>query len=146
MTERDLMRRGRTSVRRLKSHSWRVGDVMTNDVLSVTPETSIGQIADIFLAAEVKCVPVTQEGKLLGKVSRRDLPRATTFASPKHDMSETTQSGSRRAPGGIRISASRRTVSLVRRSAVVSVDTSVSSEHKRRAIEFVVVDRVPGAR
>lgn len=80
-----------------KTHSWRVGDVMTTDLLSVSPQASVGKIADIFVSAGIKRVPVVAEGKLVGIVSRRDLLRATTFAPPRCDCLATTRSRSERA-------------------------------------------------
>lgn len=129
----------------LKAHSWRVGDVMTREVLTVSPQASVGQIADIFLSAGFKRVPVVTDGKLLGIVSRRDLLRATTFASPKREMA---------GDDAIEIAAHARLHSdlgmtpddlpLSVRQGVVEVDTSSLTQLQRRAVECVV-EGIPGA-
>ena len=60
----------------IKSHSGRVKDVMTRDVLSVTEETPVADIAVLLETNRVKRVPVLRSGKLAGIVSRANLVRA----------------------------------------------------------------------
>ena len=60
------------------------GDVsryMTNDVMTVHPETDIFVIADLFLKHHFRRVPVLENGKLVGLISRRDVLRAVQDAS-----------------------------------------------------------------
>src|SRR5262252_8300555 len=60
----------------IKSHGGKVKDVMTHDVLSVTEETPVADIAVLLETNRVKRVPVLRDGKLLGIVSRANLVRA----------------------------------------------------------------------
>ena len=60
----------------IKSHGGKVKDVMTHDVLSVTEETPIADIAVLLETNRVKRVPVLRDGKLVGIVSRANLVRA----------------------------------------------------------------------
>ena len=60
----------------IKSHSGRVKDVMTRDVLSVTEETPVADIAVLLETKRIKRVPVLRDGKLVGIVSRANLVRA----------------------------------------------------------------------
>ncbi len=60
----------------IKSHSSRVKDVMTRDVLSVSEETSVADIAILLETNRIKRVPVLRDGKLAGIVSRANLVRA----------------------------------------------------------------------
>jgi CBS domain-containing protein len=60
----------------IKSHSGKVKDVMTRDVLSVTEETSVADIAVLLETKRIKRVPVLRDGKLVGIVSRANLVRA----------------------------------------------------------------------
>lgn len=54
----------------------RAMDVMTRDVIAVGPNTSVGEIADLFLRRRISGVPVVDgNGKLLGLVSEGDLVR-----------------------------------------------------------------------
>jgi CBS domain-containing protein len=60
----------------IKSHSGKVTDVMTRDVLSVTEETPVADIAVLLETKRIKRVPVLRDGKLVGIVSRANLVRA----------------------------------------------------------------------
>jgi CBS domain-containing protein len=60
----------------LKSHSGRVKDVMTRDVISVTDTTPVADIAVLLETNRIKRVPVMRDGKLAGIVSRANLVRA----------------------------------------------------------------------
>ena len=60
----------------IKSHSGKVKDVMTHDVLSVTEETPVADIAVLLETRRIKRVPVLHDGKLVGIVSRANLVRA----------------------------------------------------------------------
>jgi CBS domain-containing protein len=60
----------------VKSHATRARDIMTKDVVCVTPETPVAQIALLFERRHVKRVPVLEGVQLVGIVSRSDLVRA----------------------------------------------------------------------
>lgn len=48
-------------------------DLMTSEVVSVPPDTDIADLATLMFEKHVHPVPVTQDGKLVGIVSRTDL-------------------------------------------------------------------------
>ena len=50
-------------------------DVMTTDVISVGPETTIGEIAALLLQHRISAVPVIDDGNIVGIVSEGDLMR-----------------------------------------------------------------------
>jgi len=60
----------------IKSHGGVVKDVMTRDVLSVTEETPVADIAVLLETYRIKRVPVLRDGKLVGIVSTANLVRA----------------------------------------------------------------------
>jgi len=60
----------------IKSHSAKVKDVMTRDVISVTGETAAADIAVLLETHRIKRVPVLRDGRLVGIVSRANLVRA----------------------------------------------------------------------
>jgi CBS domain-containing protein len=60
----------------IKSHSAKVKDVMTHDVISVSDTTPLADIAILLEANRIKRVPVMRDGKLVGIVSRANLVRA----------------------------------------------------------------------
>src|SRR6185503_3578506 len=53
-----------------------VGDFMTTNIESVTPETDLLQVAERFVQAPFKRLPVVERGKLVGQISRIDVLRA----------------------------------------------------------------------
>jgi CBS domain-containing protein len=59
-----------------KSHGKKVGEVMTDTVISVAEETPISEIAAIFERKRIKRVPVVKDGRLVGIVSRSNLIQA----------------------------------------------------------------------
>ena len=53
-----------------------VGDVMTPEVISVTEETPVEQVASLMAERRIKRLPVMADGALVGIVSRADVVRA----------------------------------------------------------------------
>ena len=56
--------------------SAQVSKIMRRDVLSVTPETSILEIAETMLGNKPKNYPVVERGKLVGLINRRHILQA----------------------------------------------------------------------
>ncbi len=54
----------------------RVSDIMTHEVTSVNEETPVSEIALLLTERKIKRVPVVQDGKLVGIVSRADIVHA----------------------------------------------------------------------
>ena len=52
-----------------------VQEVMTANVITVTEDTGILDVAHLFVDKGLRRVPVTREGLLVGQISRRDLLR-----------------------------------------------------------------------
>lgn len=62
-----------------------VDDYMARDVRTIEPEADLFKAADIFLKNSFRRLPVVEDGKLIGQISRRDVlnaSRAMTDASP----------------------------------------------------------------
>lgn len=73
-TERDYLRRialqGRTS------RETRVGDVMTADLVTVSPDETVDRCLATMTERKIRHLPVLRDGELLGVVSIGDLVRA----------------------------------------------------------------------
>jgi CBS domain-containing protein len=53
-----------------------VADIMTHELIVVTEETPVGEIAQLLTERKIKRVPVVRDGKLVGIVSRADIVHA----------------------------------------------------------------------
>jgi CBS domain-containing protein len=60
----------------VKSHSRKARDVMTRCVITATPDTPLGDIANLLERNRIKRVPIVQYGKVVGIVSRANLLQA----------------------------------------------------------------------
>ncbi len=94
VTEGDLLRRVETGTERprsawrqflrgpsrlaedyIRSHGRKVAEVMSTEVESVAPSTPIEAIVELMEKRRIKRVPVVEDGRLVGVVSRADLLR-----------------------------------------------------------------------
>src|SRR6185437_6196388 len=50
-----------------------VGDIMTTQVISVSPDTDLDEIGNILTGQRIRRLPVVSAGKLVGVVSRGDV-------------------------------------------------------------------------
>lgn len=53
-----------------------VKDVMRQDVLTVSPQTSILELAEMMIGQKPKMYPVLEAGRLVGVISRHDVMKA----------------------------------------------------------------------
>ena len=82
VTQRDLFKAAMSSTmgygekaQKAFLHSVRVKEIMTYPVVTVTPEASIGEVADIMVQKGIGCLPVVRDGQLVGMVTKTDLLR-----------------------------------------------------------------------
>lgn len=78
----------------VKSHARYARDVMTRDVATVAPDTPLAQIATLLERRRIKRVPVLDDGRLVGIVSRSDLVHAlaakTRAGAPAEPVADET--------------------------------------------------------
>jgi CBS-domain-containing membrane protein len=67
----------------IKSHSRKVADVMTRDLITAKPDTPLGDIAALLERNQIKRVPIVAGGKLVGIVSRANILQALASATRK---------------------------------------------------------------
>ena len=67
----------------VKSHARKVEDVMTRDVVTATPTTPLRDIAALLEKKGIKRVPIVENGKLVGIVSRANLIQALAGTLPE---------------------------------------------------------------
>jgi CBS domain-containing protein len=66
-----------------RAHARKVRDLMTHEVISVEPQTSLSAIAQLLERHHIKRVPVLESGKLVGIVTRGNLVQAIATAPQK---------------------------------------------------------------
>ena len=57
----------------VKSHATRAGDVMTRPVITASPDLPLGDLASLLERHRIKRVPIADNGRLVGIVSRANL-------------------------------------------------------------------------
>ncbi|MCM3337171.1 CBS domain-containing protein [Paenibacillus sp. MER TA 81-3] len=77
VTDRDLVIRG---VAEKHPGSTRISHVMTEEIVSIDPDISIDEAAELMAEQQVRRLPVVKNGKLLGIVSLGDLAVRTPFS------------------------------------------------------------------
>jgi CBS domain-containing protein len=133
----------------IKSHSGKVKDVMTRDVLSVTEETPVADIAVLLETNRIKRVPVVRDGKIVGIVSRANLVRALAMtisegvggADADDRMIRDKLLAELKAQKWAEVSPANVTV----KDGVVHLWSSYLSEQERRAL-IVAAEGSPGVR
>jgi len=133
----------------IKSHSGKVKDVMTRDILSVTEETPVADVAVLLETNRIKRVPVLRDGKLVGIVSRANLVRAlamTISASASGAGADDRSIRERllaelKAQNWAEVSPANVTV----KDGVVHLWSSYLSEQEKRAL-VVAAENIPGVR
>lgn len=56
-----------------EEHGGRVREFMSPNVVTLEPESSLLEAAEMFVGSPIRCYPVISEGKLVGQLSRRDI-------------------------------------------------------------------------
>jgi CBS domain-containing protein len=75
ITETDLLKLISEGVDAKPPTNAEVSDFMTTEVVTVGPETDIYYVAGVFLANHFRRLPVVDNGKLVGAITRFDLLR-----------------------------------------------------------------------
>jgi CBS-domain-containing membrane protein len=68
-----------------KSHGRRVGEIMSERVVTAEEDTSLSKIATLLERHRIKRIPIVKDGKLVGIVSRSNLIQALASMSSKPD-------------------------------------------------------------
>jgi CBS domain-containing protein len=66
----------------IKGHSWRVGDVMTQPVVTVDEDVPLGRVAELMAAKRIKRIPVMRGEEMVGIITRRDVLRTIAASGP----------------------------------------------------------------
>jgi len=80
VSQRDLLRASLSSIsnvglgeKRAFLTSIKLHEIMTRDVITITPETSIQEAAEIMADEKIGCLPVVNDNHLMGMITETDL-------------------------------------------------------------------------
>ncbi len=129
------------------THSRHVSGVMTHSPMFVTPDTSLAEVAQTLLRKRIKRLPVLENNRLIGVVSRADLLKALTSK-----LIQTNENASddeilayikaeiekaKWAPkSGLRVSV---------KDKVVTLDGTIFSDEERQAVN-TIAENAPGVK
>src|SRR5215510_3477479 len=141
-----LLGPGRLAAEYVQSSGQKVAEIMTPEPKTITPETSLDEVVRLMERHRIKRLPVVQDGKLVGIVSRANLLHA--LASVAHEV---------KAPAGddatireqILAECARQRwaphVNVVVRDGVVSLWGVITDDRARDAF-IVAAENVPGVK
>lgn len=66
-------------IRNIDRDDLKVADIMSCQLITVTEDTSVSEIATLLAERRIKRVPVVQTGKVVGIVSRADIVQAVAM-------------------------------------------------------------------
>lgn len=133
----------------LKARGQSANDVMSTGLQTIGPDTELAAAADLMERHKIKRLPVVEDGKLLGIVSRADLLKLMLVGSRDHE--DTTERDDRELTervfqeierGGM---APMATVNVITTDGVVGLWGFVTSETERHALE-VAAKNVTGTK
>lgn len=130
-----------------KAHTLKVADLMTRDVVTAGEDASLADIATLLERHGIKRVPIVQDGKVIGIVSRANLLRALAsapvqqaIAADDATLRERVMEQIGSVPGGMPW-----LLSVLAQDGIVDVWGPIHSEEQRKAIR-VAAEATPGVR
>jgi CBS domain-containing protein len=127
----------------VRTHGTSVADCMTTEIISVSPQQSLADVATLARTHGIKRLPVLQSGKLVGIISRRDILRAVTADRDPVASGDLALrlAVSTRLRSELGLETDRLAVEV--HGAIVEISGPVPSPAQRRAIQ-VVAESVAG--
>jgi CBS domain-containing protein len=131
----------------IKTHGLRAEEVMTTPAVTVEEDTPIGEIAQLLEKKRIKRVPVVQQGKLVGIVSRANLLHG--LATHKDSLPQQTSIDDRKLRETILDTIRKQSWVMHGTPNVTVVDGNVelwgwvNSDKEKQAMELVVKN-IPG--
>jgi len=167
LTEADLLRRGETGTERhrprwleilmgpgrlaeeyVRTHGRKIGEVMTRDPVSVTPDTSLKEIVELMERRRIKRVPVLDGEAPVGIISRADLLRGLAGAleaTPVAAMSDAEIRERILAELARTAWVPRDGIAITVENGIVDLNGVILDEKERGALR-VAAENVPGVR
>jgi CBS domain-containing protein len=131
----------------VKAHARTAADIMTSPVVTVEPNTSLADIATLLEKHRIKRVPVVQDGRLVGIVSRANLVQTLAMAPSGRPMRDSDENIRDRVLDYIRAQpwGMPWLVNIAVEDGVVHLWGLVESEQERQAVR-VAAEATPGVK
>lgn len=139
---------GRAAENYVHTHGLLISEIMTQNVISVAPDTSLAAVVQIMESEQVKRLPVLQDGKLVGIVSRADLLRALSRLLQARTVAVVSDAELRKhvlAEIDKLQWAPRATVDVIVTNGIVELRGAVTDDRERAGLR-VIVENTPGVR
>ena len=133
-----------------KEHGRRARDVMTQPVVTIAANATIGEIAVLLKSRHIKRAPVVENGKLVGMVSRANLVQALASSAATLQPSTTVRTGTFEQNSAANSASNRGHFRRPRQTLLWTMAKSTSGalsrrNPPRRAI-VVTAENIPGVR
>jgi CBS domain-containing protein len=129
----------------IKSHSRKVSDVMTKDVITASPTTPLHGVAASMERNAIRRLPILENGQLVGIVSRANLLQAVASARQLLDVTPSDKAIRDRILAGLKREAWAHTglLNVTVSNGVVDLWGLAESDAERKAIR-VAAESTPG--
>ena len=130
------------------THARKISDVMTREVITAGEEATLADLAELIEQHSVKRIPIVQDGKLVGIVSRANLLEALLSREPEGLILQPTDKALRQAVVEAldkRAWSSKWPTNVFANDGVVHLWGFVEGEEVRKAYR-VAAENVPGVR
>ncbi|MDG4884502.1 CBS domain-containing protein [Mesorhizobium sp. WSM4884] len=128
-----------------REHGRKVEDVMSRDVVSVDPDTSISEIVELMETRRIKRVPVVRDEQVIGMVSRANLLSTLarlTGEPPQSVLNDLVIRKNIADEIARQPWAPSATVDILVRDGVVTLNGTVKADHVKDAVRVVAENAV----
>ena len=143
-----LVSPGRQAADFTRTHGRRVSDVMTEDVVTVSANGPLDDVVELMEQHRIKRVPVVEDGKVVGVVSRADLLRALVVST----RNDAPVKGDDRSLREAILDALEReswapttSLNVTVADGVADLGGTITNDQERRAI-CVIAENTPGVK
>ena len=139
---------GRAAQEYVLTHGLKVREVMTGEVITTSPDAPLAEIVDIMESHQVKRLPVLQNQRLVGIVSRADLLRALAQLLPARKVPAISDTELRKRLLGELDKqrwVPRNNIDATVKNGIVELRGAVTDDRERLGLR-VIAENTPGVR
>ena len=131
----------------VKAHGRKVSDVMTRRVITATPQTPLHEVATLLEKNAIKRLPILENGRLVGIVSRANLLQAVASARRLLEITPSDKAIRERILSSLRAEPWAHTglLNVTVSDGIVDLWGVAESDSERKAIK-VTAESTPGVR